>query len=55
MITEIKNMLTELQSALHPNAFANVRGQMGIRDLSILDTLISLPKAKIEYHKFHTL
>lgn len=55
MITEIKNMLTELQSALHPNAFANVRGQMGIRDLSILDTLISLPKAKIEYHKFDTL
>lgn len=48
-------MLIELQGTLQPNAFDNVRGQMGIKNLSVLDTLISLPKSKIEYHKFDTL
>ena len=55
MIMELKNMLKELQGTLQPNAFDNVRGQMGIKNLSVLDTLISLPKSKIEYHKFDTL
>ena len=55
MIMELKNMLIELQGTLQPNAFDNVRGQMGIKNLSVLDTLISLPKSKIEYHKFDTL
>ena len=55
MITELKNMLVELQNTLQPNAFDNVRGQMGIKNLNILDTLIILPKSKIEYHKFDTL
>ena len=48
-------MLIELQGILQPNAFDNVRGQMGIKNLNILDTLISLSKSKIEYHKFDTL
>ena len=55
MIIELKNMLIELQNTLQPNAFDNVRGQMGIKDLNVLDTLIALPKSKIEYHKFDTL
>lgn len=55
MIMELKNMLIELQSTIQPNAFDNVRGQMGIKNLNILDTLITLPKSKIEYNKFDTL
>lgn len=55
MIMELKNMLIELQSTLQPNAFDNVRGQMGIKKLNVLDTLIALPKSKIEYNKFDTL
>lgn len=54
MILELKNMLLNLQAVLSPNAFANVRGQMGIKDISILDTLINLPKVKIQYNKFDT-
>ena len=52
---ELKNMLAELQSTLQANAFDNVRGQMGIKNLNILDTLVALPKSKTEYHKFDTL
>jgi abortive infection bacteriophage resistance protein len=55
MIMELKSMLIELQNTLQPNAFDNVRGQMGIKNLDVLDTLITLPKSKIEYHKFDTL
>lgn len=55
MIMELKNMLGELQNTLQPNAFDNVRGQMGIKNLNVLNTLITLPKSKIEYHKFDTL
>lgn len=54
MIMELKNMLIELQKVLQPNAFDNVRGQMGIKNLNIFDTLIALQKPKIEYHKFDT-
>lgn len=54
MILELKKMLLDLQTKLSPNAFANVRGQMGIKDISILDTLDSLPKSKIQYNKFDT-
>lgn len=55
MIIELKNMLIELQNTLQTNAFDNVRGQMGIKNLNVLDALITLPKSKIEYHKFDTL
>lgn len=37
-------MVGELQNTLQPNAFDNVRGQMGIKNLNVLDTLITLPK-----------
>lgn len=55
MIIELKNMLIELQNTLQTNAFDNVRGQMGIKNLNVLDALIALPKSKIEYNKFDTL
>lgn len=55
MIIELKKMLIELQNTLQTNAFDNVRGQMGIKNLNVLDALIALPKSKIEYHKFDTL
>lgn len=55
MIIELKNMLIELQNTLQTNAFDNVRGQMEIKNLNVLDALIALPKSKIEYHKFDTL
>ena len=55
MIIELKNMLIELQNTLQTNAFDNVRGQMEIKNLNVLDALITLPKSKIEYHKFDTL
>lgn len=55
MIIKLKNMLIELQNTLQTNAFDNVRGQMGIKNLNVLDALIALPKSKIQYHKFDTL
>lgn len=51
-ITELKAMLTDLQSKIHPHAFEYVRGQMGIKNLADLDTLVRLPKDEIEYNKF---
>ena len=45
MIIELKNMLIELQNTLQTNAFDNVRGQMGIKNLNVLDALIALPKS----------
>ncbi len=55
MISELGKMLLDLQSKLISNAFDNVRGQMGIKNLSIFSTLINLPKDKIEYNKFDTM
>lgn len=52
LISEIKNMLSDLQSKIHPHAFEYVRGQMGIKSLSDLDSLVSFPKDEIEYNKF---
>ena len=51
-ILELKTMLINLQAKIHPHAFEYVRGQMGIKHLADLDTLISLPKNDIEYNKF---
>lgn len=51
-ISELKSMLNNLASKIHPHAFDYVRGQMGIRNLSDLDVLIMLPKNEIEYNKF---
>lgn len=51
-IKEIKNMLLDLQSKIHPNAFDAVRGSMGIKNLLDLDALQAIPKDEIEYNKF---
>lgn len=51
-ILELKTMLINLQSKIHPHAFEYVRGQMGIRNLTDLDTLVTLPKNDIDYNKF---
>lgn len=51
-ITELKGMLNNLQSKIHPHAFEYIRGQMGIRNLEDLDTLLNFPKDDIEYNKF---
>lgn len=51
-ICELKRMLIDLQSKIHPHAFNYVRGQMGIKNLQDLDTLIMFPKDEIEYNKF---
>lgn len=54
MIEEFQKMLLDLQSSISSNAFGNIRGQMGIKSLSDLDTLKSLDKAPILYNKFDT-
>lgn len=51
-IAELKDMLNSLDAKIHPHAFEYVWGQMGIRDLSDLDILVSLPKDDIEYNKY---
>lgn len=51
-ISELKSMLNNLAAKIHPHAFDYVRGQIGIRDLTDLDTLIALPKNEIDYNKF---
>lgn len=51
-INELKSMLEDLQSKIHPHAFEYIRGQMGIRNLDDLNTLIALPKDDIDYNKF---
>ena len=51
-VSELKNMLVDLQGKIHPHAFEYVQGQMGIKKLSDLDTLLMLPKDEIEYNKF---
>lgn len=51
-IFELKDMLTELQSKIHPHAFNYVHTQMGIKMLPDLDRLLALPKNDIEYNKF---
>ena len=51
-VSELKNMLLDLEVQIHPHAFEYVRAQIGIRNLSDLDTLINIPKDEIEYNKF---
>lgn len=54
MISEVQEMLKTLENAITPNAFDNIRGQMGIKNLSDLEDLKTLPKAEIQYNKFDT-
>lgn len=51
-IGELKTMLINLQSKIHPHAFEYVRAQMGIKNLTDLDILLNFPKDEIEYNKF---
>ena len=51
-IKELKSLIEDLQSKIHPTAFENVRGQMGIKHLDDLTILSNLPKDEIEYNKF---
>lgn len=52
IVLQIKDMLLNLQSTIQPGAFDYVRGQMGIKNMTDLDTLISLPKNDIAYNLF---
>lgn len=54
MMSEFQKMLSNLQNGIFKNAFENIRGQMGIKDLLDLEVLKKLPKAAIEYNKFDT-
>lgn len=54
MISEVQEMLEMLKTSLTPNAFDNIRGQMGIKNLLDLEDLKNLPKTKIQYNKFDT-
>lgn len=51
-VSELKTMLIDLQTKIHPHAFEYVHTQMGIKRLTDLDQLLSLPKNEIEYNKF---
>ena len=51
-VNELKSILTDLQVKIHPHAFEYIIGQIGIRNMDDLDTLLSLPKDEIEYNKF---
>lgn len=51
-ISELKSMLTDLQSKIHHHAFEYVHTQMGIKSLSDLDKMVSFPKDEIEYNQF---
>lgn len=54
MMSTFQKMLTDLQNGISKNAFDNIRGQMGIKDLADLDTLKALHKAPISYNNFDT-
>lgn len=54
MMRELQSMLLKLQSEVSTNAFDNVRGKMGIKNLDDLEKLKNLPKTKINHHKFDT-
>ena len=54
MISEVQEMLETLKNSIISNAFDNIRGQMGIKNLLDLEDLKNLPKTKIQYNKFDT-
>lgn len=51
-ICELRGMLLDLESKIHPHAFEYIRGQMGIKNLQDLEELLFFPKDEIEYNKF---
>ncbi len=54
MLTSFQNMITALEKCITKNAFDNIRGQMGIKDLADLETLKGLHKPTISYNLFDT-
>ena len=54
MISEVQEMLQILKNSITSNAFDNIRGQMGIKNLNDLEDLKKLPKSEIKYNKFDT-
>ena len=52
MVTEIQKMLEMLKNSVSKNAFDNIRGQMGIKDLQDLEDLKKFLKKPIPYNKF---
>lgn len=50
-VEEIKEKFLTLQIILNPNAFDKVRAETGIRNISLLDELMSTKK-EIQYNKF---
>lgn len=55
MISELYDMLKRLSDSITDNAFDNIRGAMGIKDVEDLLKLQRLPKKKIDYNKFDKL
>lgn len=55
MINKLYDMLKKLSDSIMKNAFDNIRGEMGIKDLEDLVKLKNLPKKKIDYNKFDKL
>lgn len=53
-MSEFQRMITDLQNKISTNAFDNIRGQMGIKNLADLETLKNLPKVPILYNSFDT-
>ena len=54
LISELQEMLLALKKSVTLNAFDNIRGQMGIKNLNDLEELKSFPKKEIKYNKFDT-
>lgn len=54
LIKELKKLLTQLETQIPSSAFNKVRADIGIRDISHLDILLSITK-DIEYNKFENL
>lgn len=53
-ISRVQSILLNLKQSITTNAFDNVRGQMGIKDLDDLEVLKNITKEKIAYNKFDT-
>lgn len=52
MTSELTSMLKALQNRIPANAFDNIRGKMGIKDLNDLNSLANIAKKKIDYIMF---
>ncbi|MDD3747692.1 MAG: Abi family protein [Anaerostipes sp.] len=52
LISELKCIIYELKSSISNQAFENIRGSMGIKNLDDIDTLIGFSKDEIDYNKF---